>query len=261
MTLSDIDQLYRESWATQSGLFGRLPLLECATPVPCFGRWDTARVATAGMNPSEREFLDDNDSELLEDDRRFLHRRNSAADCTDDDIADARRLAEGYFELGNYYEGWFDKLEPFLDELGLSFAEGEACHTDYVSPFATTSGIGSLNSRPARKLARDHGGIKTWQRMLAMMPELEMSVGFGAGWKIMPKTLEFDRWSEIETGFDSKGEKSPVSPPYLLHHVVNCGSREIDLFWWKPNMGNPLEWLNASEKQELARVVAAHAQS
>ncbi len=261
MTLSDIDQLYRESWATQSGLFGRLPLLECATPVPCFGRWDTARVATAGMNPSEREFLDENGSELAPDERRFLHRRNSAADCTDDDIADARRLAEGYFELGNYYEGWFDKLEPFLDELGLSFAEGQACHTDYVSPFATNSGIGGFASDLAQELAREYGGIETWRRTLAMMPGLEMIVGFGAAWRAMPETWGFSRWREIETKFDSKGGNSKISKPYLLHQVVDCGSGEVDLFWWKPYWSTPLTWLKDTEKRELAKVVAAHAKS
>ncbi len=261
MIVDDMDHLYRDSWAMQSRLFGRLPLLECATPVPCFGRWDTARIATAGMNPSAREFLDERGRELETDERRFLHRRNSAADCTDDEVADARRLAEGYFELGNDYSLWFDKLGPFLSGLGLSFVDGQACHTDYVSPLATESGVGGFASNLAQELAWEHGGIETWQRILAMMPSLEMVVGFGAAWKDMPKLWEFSSWSGIDTRFDSKGGKAKISKPYLLHHVVSCGAREIDLFWWKPYWSNPLEWLKDPDKQQLAEVIAAHAKS
>ena len=261
MIVDDIDQLYRDSWAMQSRLFGRLPLLECATPVPCFGRWDTARIATAGMNPSKREFLDERGRELETDERRFLHRRNSAADCTDDEVADARRLAEGYFELGNDYWEWFNAFKPLLDELGLSFAEGDACHTDYVSPFATTSGIGGFASNLAQALARDHGGIEIWQRILAVMPHLQMVVGFGAAWRDMPRIWGFTRWREIKTEFDQNGGNSRISKPYLLHQLINCGSREIDLFWWKPYWSIPLTWLNESEKRELAKIVVTNAKS
>lgn len=71
MTLRD---LYVEAWERL-----RIDRAVCAeidgeaTPVVVFGQWQTARVVTAGLNPSEAEFRDKTGVPLQAERQRFLH--------------------------------------------------------------------------------------------------------------------------------------------------------------------------------------------
>lgn len=252
------NELLESSWRTQTALLADSLvgpwLLRCATPILAFGRWETARIATAGLNPSEREFLDGFGQELQPPQRRFLHRTaNDVVEPSVLALADARRMAEGYFELGNAYWSWFGGFRPLLDELGWTFESGHACHTDYVTPFATTKGIGSVGA-PIRR-ALQSGGLLLWRAVLDLMPALRLVFGIGAGWRLMPDLFNFDQWHAIPTAFDVKGGRASVHRPYLLHTVVGLEGRSVDLFWWRPNRGDPLAWLDAADKRGLANLV------
>lgn len=250
------DDLYRASWQAQSqflrdGIIGP-SLLWCATPVLAFGRWQTAQVVTAGLNPSEREFLDEGNRELDARARRFLHRTGSGEeDPSDFQIAEARALAEQYFELGNAYTGWFDGFKPLLDELGCSYDSGRACHTDYRSPFATAAGLGKVAPSVQQALAKD--GLARWKAILELTSECRVVLGIGAGWKDVPAALGFSRWHPVETLLDDKGGGTKSPRPHFLSGQCVLGGRPVHIFWWRPNRGEPLTYLDHQEKRWLAR--------
>src|SRR6266700_2791620 len=83
-------------------------------PVPSFGDLSLARVATLGLNPSNREFVDDGGDELQGPNRRF-HTLNSLGLRRWSEV-NARHLllildsCRTYF-LGNPYDRWFKRLD------------------------------------------------------------------------------------------------------------------------------------------------------
>lgn len=121
-----------------------------ACPVPVFGDLSSARVATLGLNPSKREFLDKSGQELPEVLRR-LHTLRSL-DLGSWSEADSRRQdmilesCHGYF-LGKSYD-WFKKLDQVLAGTKALYycVSHKACHLDLV-PFATDPKWGDLKRR------------------------------------------------------------------------------------------------------------------
>ena len=234
-------------------------LLKCATPILAFGQWQTALIATAGLNPSEREFLDRQGRELARPERRFLHRTSTdggePSACT---LAEARRLAEGYFGLGNAYWEWFRGFKPLLEELGCGFESGCACHTDYISPFATVEGIGKAPASVMKTLR--HDGLERWKNVVELMPELRVVLGIGCGWHLMPVAFGFDEWDAIPTPFDGKGWGRAMPGRHLYHKVARLEHGPVHLFWWRPNLnGVPLALLSPAEKRGLADIIKQHA--
>jgi hypothetical protein len=111
-------------------------------PVLSFGDLSTSRVATMGLNPSNREFVDESGNELEGVARRF-HTLNSLGLSSWAD-ADARHLrlilqsCSEYF-LGNPYDTWFKKLDQVVQGTEASFYDSSrtACHLDLI-PYATS---------------------------------------------------------------------------------------------------------------------------
>jgi hypothetical protein len=107
-----------------------------------FGDLSTSRVATMGLNPSNREFVDESGNELEGSARRF-HTLNSLGLSSWAD-ADARHLrlilqsCSEYF-LGNPYDVWFKKLDKVVQGAEASFYDQSktACHLDLI-PYATS---------------------------------------------------------------------------------------------------------------------------
>lgn len=116
-------------------------VIRWGSPVPSFGDLGTSKVATLGLNPSNREFVDDSGEELTGPFRRF-HTLSSLRLRTWSD-ADSRHLKMiietciKYFEQ-NPYDRWFRKLENVISGTNASFYSGSirACHLDII-PFAT----------------------------------------------------------------------------------------------------------------------------
>ncbi|MBS1853315.1 MAG: hypothetical protein JST79_20640 [Acidobacteria bacterium] len=110
-------------------------------PVPSFGDLANSRVATLGLNPSNREFIGELGEELEGDARRF-HTLNSLGISSWSE-ADARHLqlildsCRTYF-AGNPYDKWFRKLDQVVSGTNTSFYDSScsACHLDLI-PYAT----------------------------------------------------------------------------------------------------------------------------
>jgi hypothetical protein len=147
--------------ATVSGLLhGMESLIRAGTnvipwscPVPSFGDPSEATVATLGINPSNREFVDGVGRELAGDARRF-HTLTSLrlkrwSDARDSDIDRITESCRRYF-VRNPYDGWFGRLDQVVCGANASFYEDlapmRACHLDLV-PYATSCKWTELTSR------------------------------------------------------------------------------------------------------------------
>ncbi|MBS2940324.1 hypothetical protein KDN32_21520 [Nocardioides sp. J2M5] len=121
-------------------------VLGWACPVPFFGEIALAKVATVGINPSNREFVDKAGTELAEPARRLPTLsslgRASWDDATGDDIRSIALGCRRYFQ-GNPYRQWFDVLDRMLCAGGASYYDSTACHVDLVA-YATSTKWGIL---------------------------------------------------------------------------------------------------------------------
>lgn len=137
-------------------------VISWAAPVPFFGRIGDSRVATVGINPSSREFIDPDGNSLVDHHLRIETLQSLAIpDWTHASGRDIRRVAnsfEAYFE-NNPYRTWFDVLDRLLRPSGASYYSNSslqcACHIDLV-PFATRAKWGLL-TKPQRRLLLSKG--------------------------------------------------------------------------------------------------------
>ena len=110
-------------------------------PVPSFGDLSNSWVATLGINPSNREFVDESGNELQGSMRRF-HTLKSLRlkSWADVDVRHLRMMLEscqGYFS-GNPYNRWFRVLDQVISGTKASYYKAplRACHLDLI-PYAT----------------------------------------------------------------------------------------------------------------------------
>ena len=135
-------------------------------PVPSFGDLSTSKVATLGLNPSNREFMDESGNELHGPLRRF-HTLNSLGlkSWSDADSRHLRLILEtcrSYF-FGNPYHAWFKKLELVVTGAKASYYDASlpACHLDLI-PYATACKWTALTAQQRSTLltiARDTLGL------------------------------------------------------------------------------------------------------
>jgi hypothetical protein len=112
-----------------------------SSPVLSFGNLSSAKIATIGLNPSNREFVDVDGQELIGTNRRF-HTLNSLG-ITNWSEADEKHMSiilddcYHYFSR-NPYDNWFRKLDYLISGTLMSyyFPSKQACHLDLI-PFAT----------------------------------------------------------------------------------------------------------------------------
>lgn len=138
-----------------------LGVITWASPVPTFGDLSRSGVATLGLNPSNREFVDGIGNELGGEARR-LHTLNSLGiDSWEKTSQQHRdRILESccsYFTR-RPYNGWFGQLEFLLQRMSASYYGSRptiACHLDLI-PFATTEKWTAL-SQDARNLLLEMG--------------------------------------------------------------------------------------------------------
>ena len=106
-----------------------------STPVVSFGDPLLADVATLGINPSRKEFYDD-DGSLLRGARSRLATTDSIGarpgeTLTKRQASEVVAACNTYFERNPY--DWFNPLEDLLhDAVGVSFRDGTACHLDLI---------------------------------------------------------------------------------------------------------------------------------
>lgn len=115
-------------------------VIRWASPVPSFGDLSTSRVATLGLNPSNREF-EDKSGELQDPSRRFPTLGSLGLDSWKDAGDRHLRLildsCREYF-LRNPYNTWFRPLDKVISGVSASFygESRSACHLDLI-PYAT----------------------------------------------------------------------------------------------------------------------------
>jgi hypothetical protein len=125
-------------------------------PVPYFGRLQHSALATLGINPSNREFVDVAGQELDGDNRRFPTLGSLGlrtwADASSLDVAAIVSACDRYFS-GNPYCRWFDTLDVVVRSAGASYysIESPAAHLDLV-PYATHVKWGALRQDQRRAL-------------------------------------------------------------------------------------------------------------
>jgi hypothetical protein len=120
-------------------------------PVLSFGDLSRARVATLGLNPSNREFVDESGNELDGPSRRFHTLKSlGLARWSDANVRHLHLIVDSwraYFHT-NPYDGWFKKLDYIIGGTKASYynASGRACHLDLI-PYATTCKWTALTAR------------------------------------------------------------------------------------------------------------------
>lgn len=133
-------------------------VIEWSSPVASFGDLETAEVATVGLNPSNREFVDERGCQLRGVDQRF-HTLDSL-NLQNWREADSRHLEalvatyKAYFR-GNPYDRWFRRLDQIVEGSYASYYDTErpACHLDIV-PYATRVKWNDLSSYDRSELIR-----------------------------------------------------------------------------------------------------------
>jgi hypothetical protein len=116
-------------------------VLPWGSPVPSFGDISLSRVATLGLNPSNREFVDSSGRELDGTERRFHTLKSlSLSRWSRADRNHVRLITDScrhYFKR-NPYNGWFRVLDWLIGGTKASFYGNtlKACHLDLI-PYAT----------------------------------------------------------------------------------------------------------------------------
>lgn len=131
--------------------FSQANVIPWGSPVPSFGDLLRSTVATVGINPSNREFVDESGHELEGPIRRFHTLRSLGLKSWA--AADARHLGliigscQTYFS-GNPYDRWFKRLDEVIAGTGASFYSdtSTACHLDLI-PYATACKWNDLSPR------------------------------------------------------------------------------------------------------------------
>lgn len=124
--------------------------------MPYFGRLAQSTLATLGINPSNREFVDVMGEELDGGRRRFPTLGSLGlrtwADASSVDVTAILSACDQYFS-GNPYSRWFDTLDALVRPAGASYysLDSPAAHLDLV-PYATHVKWGALRSGQQRAL-------------------------------------------------------------------------------------------------------------
>jgi hypothetical protein len=133
-----------------------LEVIGWGCPVPFFGHLESARLATVGINPSNREFVGTDGNELAGQHRRLPTLGSlGLPSWSQADFVALRSIlfaCRDYFER-NPYDGWFGSLQRIIEPTGHSYyaPRSDACHLDVV-PWATTGKWGGLSSAARRQL-------------------------------------------------------------------------------------------------------------
>ena len=120
----------------------QLGVIEWGSPVAVFGDLSSSRIATMGLNPSNREFVDTSGRELQGPFRRF-HTLNSLGlrSWSGVDFRHIHLILESFRDYfrRNPYRAWFRALDRAISATETSYYDpyGGACHLDLI-PYATS---------------------------------------------------------------------------------------------------------------------------
>jgi len=173
LTGAAVDRVDEER--TRAILHARLRRPPCPSSVPrslpvlFFGDLFAARIATIGLNPSDREYLD-RDQRLLDGaDRRFETLASLVAIKREALTAEhCRRAIEtmrGYFRPGRPVYSWFRSLDRVTRGIGFRYGAGEVAHLDLVQEATQPTWSELQKERPeeARALREADLPFLLWQ--------------------------------------------------------------------------------------------------
>lgn len=130
-------------------------------PVLFFGDLFSAQLATIGLNPSRREYLDTHGIELDGTTRRFETLRSlGAVDrgmLEDEQCSRAIERMRCYFQPGKpVFDRWFKRLMCVVGAMGFSYRAGQVAHLDLVQEATdpTWSELRSIAREEAEELLR-----------------------------------------------------------------------------------------------------------
>jgi len=110
-----------------------------STPVIYFGDYDSAEACTISLNPSDREFLDENGGILTGNEERLCSRRKLGKRdgdlLTEEDAEKVLEYCKNYFTKNPY--DWFVKFNYLIKKFGYSYYNNTCVHLDLVQ-WATT---------------------------------------------------------------------------------------------------------------------------
>lgn len=138
-----------------------LSVIPWAAPVLSFGNLSQSRIATLGLNPSNREFVDLAGKELDGCHRRFHTLRSLGikrwSEATNDHLQRIQESCNDYF-AGNPYDGWFQALDKLMVGTSVSYYGlfSKACHLDLV-PYATACKWTELTTKQRTALLNSGG--------------------------------------------------------------------------------------------------------
>jgi hypothetical protein len=149
-----------------SGSLSGADVIPWGAPIPCFGDPSRSVVATLGLNPSNREFVDAAGIELDGKHRRF-HTLNSLrlnrwSEVTRSHEMLIEQSCREYFSR-NPYDAWFGQLDFILDGAAATYYEkfgARACHLDLV-PYATKNKWAHLDIEQRGALLKAGGDVLT----------------------------------------------------------------------------------------------------
>jgi uracil-DNA glycosylase len=136
-------------------------------PVLFFGDISSARIATIGLNPSDREYSDSDGALLRGPSKRFATLDSLGArdrpSLTDEQCVEALDWMRRYFEPGKpVYSAYFRHLHEFLHGFGASLTDGTATHLDLVQE-ATSPRWSDLGKFDRTELLRADLPFLAWQ--------------------------------------------------------------------------------------------------
>jgi hypothetical protein len=126
------------------------PVLTWGSPVPFFGSLGSAKIATVGINPSNREFVDESGRPLTGPLRRLPTISSLGltgwGGATHSHLRAIVEECSTYFHR-NPYDQWFRVLDRALAGTGQSFYDPDRplCHLDLV-PYSTSVKWGSVGA-------------------------------------------------------------------------------------------------------------------
>ena len=112
-------------------------ILQMSTPVICFGNMFNSKVATLGLNPSNKEFVNDKNVFWSGINLRFQNcfslSQNDLTRLNSDQTELILQYSLKYFNNHNPYREWFNCIENnVLSKLDISYYNGTCCHLDLV---------------------------------------------------------------------------------------------------------------------------------
>ncbi len=131
-------------------------IIRWGCPVPSFGDLSSSKIATLGLNPSNKEFVDKTGKELNGVSRRFHTLNSLDLDCwskVDDHHLDLINFSCKEYFSRNPYDTWFKKLDYLISDTKTSFYSSlqSSCHLDLI-PYATSCKWTELNKTQRQSL-------------------------------------------------------------------------------------------------------------